>query len=497
MNNIPKRKELRMYRTAAMYLVLFLGFSLSAQTVNITGKVTNQTGKGISGAVVTLASNKLSATTDASGAYSLKGAVAVNPATILPGNEAISLNKGIVMVNLVQPAPVLIELFDIQGNLLQRVLDKPASAGNYQFDLMKQPFAANMMVVRVSIGQQTLSFRYFPFNSVKRTIISAAALSTGQRLAKMQAIKDELQASATRYTTKKVAITSYEGTVDIALDTAACSANPSKAVNQTVTGSGTHKVVIETNSDAGINKGTIFRPEDIGPGKNYPIFLWGEGGCSQNGLSNKAAMGEFASWGYFIVADGTPSGSMAKSSNATGGSMGDPKQFYGYLDWVFAQNKNPCSAYYQSLDTTKVAADGFSCGGLMSENASGDPRFTAIGFTSSGLQSPNATLYSKIHTPFKIMNGGSGDMAYENGLRDYETISALSSKIPIIYFSKTSAGHGGDLGTAKGDFNTVNLAWLNWQLKGDTGATGKALLIGSSCKFCSASGWVFKSANIQ
>jgi hypothetical protein len=107
----------------------------------------------------------------------------------------------------------------------------------------------------------------------------------------------------------------------------------------------------------------------------------------------------------------------------------------------------------------------------------------------------NKALYDKIHTPFKIMNGGSGDMAYENGLNDYKEIS--SRGIPILYFSKTSAGHGGDLGSAKGDFNTVNLAWLNWQLKGDEGATGKALLIGSSCKFCSASGWEFKSANIQ
>jgi hypothetical protein len=484
-----KGKGQRMYQTMVMYLILLTGFSLPAQTVNIAGKVTNQSGKGISGAVVTLASKNLSATTDASGAYSLKGAVAVNPATILPGTEALSLNNGIVTVNLVQPAPVLIELFDIQGNLLERVLDKPASAGNYRFDLMKRPFAANMMVIRVSIGQQTVSFRYFPFNSGKRTITSAAASSTGQRLAKMQAIQDTLQASASHYKLKQVPISSYEGTQDIALDTADCKATPSTRANTTVTGSGPHKVVVETNSDPGIKCGTIYRPEDLGPGKMYPIFVWGEGGCSQDGYSNKAAMGEIASWGYFIVADGTPGG----TNSCQGGQ--DGKAFLDFLTWAIAQNGNPCSAYYQSLDATKIAADGFSCGGLMSENASGDPRFTAIGITSSGLFSADQNLWSKIHTPFKIMNGGSGDMAYENGLRDYDGISALGK--PIIYFSKTSAGHGGDLGNAKGDFNTVNLAWLNWQLKGDEGATGKALLIGPNCKYCNASGWVFKSANIQ
>jgi hypothetical protein len=228
---------------------------------------------------------------------------------------------------------------------------------------------------------------------------------------------------------------------------------------------------------------------DLGGAEKYPIFVWGEGGCSQDGYSNQAAMAEIASWGYFIVADGTPGGTGA----CAGGQ--DGKAFLDYLTWAIAENDKSCSAYYQSLETTKIAADGFSCGGLMSENVSGDPRFAAIGITSSGLMGANATLYSKIHTPFKVMNGGSSDIAYENGLRDYQQISALGK--PIIYFSKTSAGHGGDLGQARGDFNRVNLAWLNWQLKGDTGATGKGFLMGSTCQFCTNAGWVFMSANIQ
>jgi hypothetical protein len=131
----------------------------------------------------------------------------------------------------------------------------------------------------------------------------------------------------------------------------------------------------------------------------------------------------------------------------------------------------------------------------MAENVSDDPRFTAIGITSSGLMGANNALYEAIHTPFKIMNGGSSDIAYENGLRDYNAISALGK--PIIYFSKTSAGHGGDLGQGRGDFNLVNLAWLNWQLKGDEGATGKAFLLGPTCEFCSDGGWDFRSANIE
>jgi len=263
----------------------------------------------------------------------------------------------------------------------------------------------------------------------------------------------------------------------------------SKSTGRTVSGTGPHQVVVETNTDNGIKCGTIYRPADLGGTEKYPIFVWGEGGCSQDGYSNQAAMAEIASWGYFIVADGTPGG-----TNACGGGQ-DGRAFLDYLTWAIAENGKSCSAYYQRLETTKIAADGFSCGGLMSENVSGDARFSAIGITSSGLMSANATLYGKIHTPFKIMNGGSSDIAYENGLRDYDEISKRG--IPIVYYSKTSAGHGGDLGQARGDFNKVNLAWLNWQLKGDTGATGKGYLFGSTCSICTNAGWVFKSMNIQ
>ena len=83
----------------------------------------------------------------------------------------------------------------------------------------------------------------------------------------------------------------------------------SKPTGTNATGSGPHRVTVETNSEPGINEGTIFRPTDLGGAEKYPIFVWGEGACSQDGLSNATAMAEIASHGYFVVADGTPNGS--------------------------------------------------------------------------------------------------------------------------------------------------------------------------------------------
>jgi hypothetical protein len=252
-------------------------------------------------------------------------------------------------------------------------------------------------------------------------------------------------------------------------------------------------VTVETNSDPGIKQGTIFRPTDLGGTEKYPIFVWGEGACSQNGLSNQAAMGEIASHGYFVVADGTPNGSgnitMDRSQLA---AMAAP--LMGYIDWAIAENEKPCSAYYQSLATTKISANGFSCGGLMSQAMVLDPRVTTWGVNSSGMAGATQDYYDLVHTPVLFVEGGSGDQAYDGGLEGYNAISKLS--VPVLWFSK-DLGHGGDLSAARGgDFTKIDLAWLNWWLKGDETATGKGLLVGASCPYCSDSAWEYKSKNV-
>jgi hypothetical protein len=273
--------------------------------------------------------------------------------------------------------------------------------------------------------------------------------------------------------------------------TGTCTA--SKPVSTTATGTGPHKVVVETNTDSGIAAGTIFRPMDLGGAEKYPIFAWGEGGCAQDGLSNAAVMGEIASHGYFIIADGTPNGT-GMGSGLGGDAAAAGKPLLAYITWAIAENDKPCSAYYQSLDSTKTATNGFSCGGLMAEGTAGDPRITTWGLNSSGLFSADQALYMSVHTPVLIVLGGSDDIAYQNGENDYTAISALG--MPIMLFSKNGSNHGGDLFNGQGDFGKIDLAWLNWWLKGDETATGKGVLVGPSCTYCTDSTWEVKSKNI-
>lgn len=261
-------------------------------------------------------------------------------------------------------------------------------------------------------------------------------------------------------------------------------------------GSGPHQVVVEARCAPGIESGTIYRPATLGGDEKYPLFVWGNGGCSQNGLSNRTALSEIASHGYFVVADGTPGpggrgggGGMAQGDMTP---MGVP--LIGYIDWALAENDDPASPYYQSLDAERISSNGFSCGGLMAIGTVADSRITTWGVTSSGMARVNDDFYDLVRTPVLFVEGGPGDVAYQGGVTGYENISQLD--VPVMWFDK-DIGHGGDLGQANGgEFTQIILAWLNWWLKDDESASGKGFLVGEDCVFCADDTWEVKSANL-
>jgi hypothetical protein len=487
-----------MIRMILACLISAMGAELSAQPIALNGKVADASGKAIGGAIVRLKSKQLADTTDAAGAYALNGAAtSLNGTKHFPGKGAATLVNGMVGVELARSQRVRVDLLDIRGNLLNTVVEKSLSAGSHRFDTEKPGLGAGVSIIRVSIGDQTERFLHAPLHGES----GAAATQTGRTasrgpLAKSQAVEDALEAAAVGFKTKSTPITSYEGKVDITLEsefTGTCT--ESKSVNANVKGSGPNKVVVETNADAGIKEGTIFRPESLGPGKQYPIVVWGEGACAKNGLDNSASMAEIASHGYFVVADGTPNGTGSRPMNGDNlEEMGKPA--LAYITWAIAENRKPCSKYYQSLDTAKIDANGFSCGGLLAQGTAKDPRMTTWGLTSSGSFSNNPTLWNSVHTPVLIIEGNQDATgAYTNGLRDYNGIAPLGK--PIMFFSNKTAGHGGDLWAANGgNFTKIHLAWINWWLKGDVGATGKGALVGPGCSYCTNSNWEVKSANL-
>jgi hypothetical protein len=281
---------------------------------------------------------------------------------------------------------------------------------------------------------------------------------------------------------------------------------------------GPHAVVIE--HDQMLATHTIYRPVTLGPSR-HPVLVWGEGGCAKDGLQFPEFLNEIASHGVVVIADGppvartVPGGGAAPAARAGGvappaagaapagaapapgargqGRGGAPRvmtdgtALIAAIDWITKEGNDRSSRFYQKVEASRVAAMGMSCGGLMSYGASPDPRVATVGIWNSGLIQPDEKIFAGLHSPVIIVTGGEKDIAYANGKRDFETMPA---KIPVFYGVYPSIGHGGTYNEDNGGaFGVTAVAWLKWQLMGDTGPKGKGYFAGAGCGICGDAKW--------
>ncbi|MGC5377576.1 cellulose binding domain-containing protein [Micromonospora sp. DT68] len=248
--------------------------------------------------------------------------------------------------------------------------------------------------------------------------------------------------------------------------------------NAAVGGSGPYPADYETSTT--LANHTIFRPQTL-PSERLPIFVWGNGGCSANGLSQGNFLREIASHGFLAIANGAPNGSGSTNSQMLTQS----------IDWAVAENSRQGSKYFNRLDTSKVAVAGFSCGGLEAYAVSGDPRVTTTGIFSSGLLN-DADDYQlrRLTKPIAYFVGGPSDIAYPNAIDDW---GKLPAGLPA-FMGNLNVGHGGTYDqTNGGEFGRVAVLYLKWRLKGDT--TAGSNFVGANCGLCRTQ-WTVQQKNL-
>lgn len=250
---------------------------------------------------------------------------------------------------------------------------------------------------------------------------------------------------------------------------------------------------------------TIYRPAIL-PDKPLPLILWGNGACRDNGLQHSMFLREVASHGYIIISLGVPRRERPIQPPETApppplASMRITpdetrlEQMGQAIDWATRQNVQSSAPLAGHIDTAKIAAMGHSCGGLQAIAMSEDPRITTSLIFNSGVYTRpgegtrsgikvGKDVLDRLHAPIAYFAGGPTDIAHANAADDVSRIN----KVPV-FFGELPVGHSGTFwsDTNGGDWAKVATAWLDWQLKGDTGA-GK-WFAGPDCGLCTDKRW--------
>ena len=254
----------------------------------------------------------------------------------------------------------------------------------------------------------------------------------------------------------------------------------------------------------------VYRPKDLtAPGlPKLGVVAWGNGGCSDDGASTRLHLLEIASHGYLVIASGRIlSGPGAPPREPRPAAQpGQPAQIQpprtkasdltDAIDWALAENVRSGSPFFGRIDPALIALSGWSCGGLQALQVAKDPRVKTMVLQNTGVFNSGTSaipgmdvrkdVLATLHTPTIYILGGPKDIAYENGMDDFNRIS----HVPVAV-ANLPVGHGGTYFEPNGGAAaSVAVSWLDWQLRGDKKAAER--FVGENCGLCRDALWTLE-----
>ncbi|MBD0832544.1 alpha/beta hydrolase [Aestuariibaculum sediminum] len=211
----------------------------------------------------------------------------------------------------------------------------------------------------------------------------------------------------------------------------------------------------------------VYRPEKLKKAVKkeglLPLMVFANGACANTSITHERVLSEIASHGYIVVAIGA-----LKLANDENWESTEAHMLIGAMDWLVAQNANPGSDYCQSLDLSKIAAGGQSCGGAQVMAVAKDPRIQTYMMFNSGMgdmimAGASTKSLADTHGSVVYIVGGEEDIATNNAKLDYQRIN----HVPVAFANMLDGNHGGTFNEKYGGaFARMALNWLDWQLKG-------------------------------
>ncbi|MET0342726.1 MAG: hypothetical protein ABW252_17095 [Polyangiales bacterium] len=234
---------------------------------------------------------------------------------------------------------------------------------------------------------------------------------------------------------------------------------------------------------------TVYLPGDLATrDEKAPILAWMSGGGTIHSLY--PLLPRLATHGFVVVA--------ADVIPGIGTEVDLGKQQLAGIDWAIGENTRTGSPLEGKLDTTKIAAFGYSMGSLATFTIAGDPRITTTVHLSGGnfapervrnLRAPAAFLCGAPNPTCNIL-APNCDIAAVNCDRDFQNATT-----PVFY-ANHAGGHLAVLADPHASrINALTVEWLRWKLYGEEAR--RAVFVGGDCAACKDSFWKVKQKNLD
>lgn len=341
-------------------LAALVCLQVPVHALNVQGKVTNQAGRGIANAIVTLTPLGLADTTGSDGAYAITGTTSVSPNHA--GNSRITFRDGILEVPVADARPLQVDVFDTRGNVLRSEHIQQPNAGVYRWSLADASQGSKILLVRVAVGSDVATFRHAQMHDGSSSFASLG--NAAGILARLAAVPDSLKVTATGYFPKTVPVSSLESSVNVTLDSNTSSKNPpgpSAGCGKTPTlASGSR--TIQSGSD---NRSYMLRiPAGYDNKHPYPlVFAFHWNGGSMGDVDGGGTSGY--TWSYYGIREKADKSTDQKMIFVTPQGIGNGWPNSGGRDLALVDNMLKLLKNDLCVDTTRIFSMGFSYGGGM------------------------------------------------------------------------------------------------------------------------------------
>jgi len=204
---------------------------------------------------------------------------------------------------------------------------------------------------------------------------------------------------------------------------------------------------------------SIFRPADANFGQNgckHPLIVWGNGHTNTVDIW-ASHLNRAATYGFVVVAP--------EQTEVTADHMNDA------IDYVIQLSEDSSSVFYQKVDTAKIAATGYSRGGMGAMQVGQDAR---IGTTfilasqgnSAGLHGPLGGVFAENDQYFGW---------------DDSVVPMINNASDIAFGARAAGADHNNVGF-NSPYREAYVAWLRWQFMGDP--AGEDMFVGASCGLC-------------
>jgi poly(3-hydroxybutyrate) depolymerase len=348
----------------AAYFCILIALAVNAQDINLRGKITGSGDAPVSGAIVTLIGQNMKDTTGSDGTYEIKHITDVlHFQELQPEYSSFIVQKGVLVFSIPETTPLKVELFDVKGNLLKREAMSNVPKGFYRFGIAENVRAANVLIIRVALGNDTKTFRYLPLENGSCAInrISAGIPpATENRLMKLMAIDDTVSITAEGYKEKKQAIVLYDQELDFTLEPESSASDTGRSAGCGKALGSFNKTGNNTMKSSGKNRTyRIDIPSDYDKDKPYRLIF---GMHCMGGSADKVAGTTDQSKNYYGLKtqaqkDNIQCIYVAPLGNGDGTWQGEPDRTF-FFDLQKLLKDSLC------IDTTRVFSVGFSFGAM-------------------------------------------------------------------------------------------------------------------------------------